>query len=274
MPVNRAILRKMFDILRFCSQAGIVLGILIVDDEPRIRNGLSRFDWSRVGFNLVGSAWSGHAALDLIAANGAPDVLMTDVRMPGMDGIELARAVRLTHPQCDVIFLSGFADLEFIQAAFEIGAVQYLVKPLNEDELKKALANIRERHEGAPAHQQKTRSLDHSSYSPRPASSRARQAVELVNQEFSEPSLSLASIAERLEIHPNYLSTCIHQELGTTFSRYLESLRIEHAKNLLQDTTLPVHVIANRVGFSDARYFSVRFKGAIGMTPRAFRSQG
>jgi two-component system response regulator YesN len=263
----------MFDILRFRDQAGGMLDLLIVDDEPRIRNGLSRFDWSRSGFNLVGSAWSGDAALDLIAAHGAPDVLMTDVRMPGMDGIELARAVRGAHPQCEVIFLSGFADLEFIQAAFEIGAVQYLVKPLDEDELRKALASIQERCAETTTHEPPVPTAEGSRNQTRPATSRARQAVELMRHEFSRASLSLASIAERLETHPNYLSSCIRQEIGTTFSQCLEALRMERAKTLLEDTTLPVHVIAKRVGFNDSRYFSVRFKRSTGMTPRSFRNQ-
>lgn len=263
----------MFDILRSDGHSLRVPSILVVDDEPRIRNGLSRFDWSTVGFTLLGSAWSGPAALDIIRTAGSPDVLLTDVRMPGMDGIELARTVRENHPDCDVVFLSGFSDLQYIQAAFELGAVQYLVKPVDQHELEKTLSAIAARNTGVTVRRSPAATTEEPpSPQLRYAATRSRQAVEIIHAEFAVPSLSLAAIAERLDAHPNYLSSCIHRDLGTTFSRYLESVRMEHARILLRDSSLAIHVIANRVGFRDARYFSVRFKNNTGMTPRAFRS--
>ncbi len=121
--------------------------VLIVDDETLIRQGIKHYmNWEREGFKIVGEAANGRQALELIAET-RPHILMTDIVMPIMDGEELTKQVSASYPEIQVVILSSFGDFEYVRAAFQHGAVDYILKPKLETEellqvLKKAAARI------------------------------------------------------------------------------------------------------------------------------------
>ncbi|NLM55669.1 MAG: response regulator, partial [Firmicutes bacterium] len=105
-----------------------MLKVLIVDDEAIVRVGLkSMIDWQAHGFELVGEARDGRGALEMIAAY-RPDVVITDLRMPVLDGLELLRAINQRQYQCRVVVLSSYDDFELVREAMKLGAVDYLLK--------------------------------------------------------------------------------------------------------------------------------------------------
>jgi YesN/AraC family two-component response regulator len=117
--------------------------VLIVDDEPMIREGLKVLvDWPKLGFRVAGAAEDGSAALAYVAGGCAVDLLVTDVKMPNMTGIELLGKLREQNSDMRVIAVSGYGEFEYVRAMAALGIENYLLKPVNEDELERTLQNV------------------------------------------------------------------------------------------------------------------------------------
>ena len=113
--------------------------ILIADDEELTRKGIiSSIDWESLGITRIDSADDGVHALECVKSS-TPDILLTDVRMPRMDGIELSRRLREQSPDCPIIFMSGYSDKEYLKAAINLKAVSYVEKPFFTAEITEAL---------------------------------------------------------------------------------------------------------------------------------------
>lgn len=118
----------------------MTMRILIADDEELTRNGIiSSIDWESLGITQIDSADDGINALSYAQKN-APDILLTDVRMPRMDGIELSKRLRELVNDCPIIFMSGYSDKEYLKAAINLKAVSYVEKPFTPDDITEALA--------------------------------------------------------------------------------------------------------------------------------------
>lgn len=112
-----------------------MLSVLVVDDERQIREGLLKhIPWDKLGIGKVEICKNGLEALEL-SKTLHQNILITDVRMPKMDGISLSHEIKDLLPDCKIIFLSGFSDKEYLKSAIRIGAVDYVEKPIDEDEL-------------------------------------------------------------------------------------------------------------------------------------------
>ncbi|MFI3172473.1 MAG: response regulator [Eubacteriales bacterium] len=117
--------------------------VIVVDDECDLRKGLiKKIDWESIGFRVIGEADNGIEALDLVEKL-EPDLLLTDVKMPFMSGIELARQVREIRPTIQIAFLSGYDDFSYAQQAIQYNIVSYMLKPISSDEMKRELQKIK-----------------------------------------------------------------------------------------------------------------------------------
>ncbi|WP_341878076.1 response regulator [Defluviitalea saccharophila] len=117
--------------------------ILLVDDEEEIRKGIiKKIKWEELGFVVVGEAENGIEALDIIDKT-MPDVVITDIRMPFMDGIKLAENIKYRFPTNKVIVLSGFDDFEYAQEAIKLGVIRYILKPINSIEFTELLKEVK-----------------------------------------------------------------------------------------------------------------------------------
>ncbi|MCA0758747.1 response regulator [Paenibacillus sp. N4] len=135
--------------------------VLIVDDEPIIRNGLVNFiDWSKLGFHLAGSCANGQEALEMMS--GAPiDILITDIKMPVMDGLQLTRKALELNPQLKVVLISSYNEFEYVREGMKHGAVDYLLKPsLEAEELTAVLGRCKEMLEQDRSRTEQKRQLD------------------------------------------------------------------------------------------------------------------
>ena len=114
--------------------------VIIADDEPVIRRGLREtIEWDALGLEIAGEAADGTEALELIREI-RPEILITDIRMPEMDGIQLIREVRELEMNVKITILSGYSDYDYLKAAIRLGVDNYLLKPIDNDEL---IANLR-----------------------------------------------------------------------------------------------------------------------------------
>lgn len=118
--------------------------IILVDDEEEVRKGIIRkIDWEALGFQVVGDAENGQDALEKIEQL-EPDVVITDIRMPYMDGLTLTSWIRQKYPSVKVLIFSGFDDFEYAQKAIKLNVTEYILKPVNVEELTRILNRVRE----------------------------------------------------------------------------------------------------------------------------------
>lgn len=118
--------------------------ILLVDDEEEVRKGILRkMDWEKLGFQVAGDAENGEEALEKIEQL-KPDVVMTDIRMPYMDGLTLTARIRQKYPSMKVLIFSGYDDFEYAQQAIKLNVTEYILKPVNVEELTEILNRVRE----------------------------------------------------------------------------------------------------------------------------------
>ncbi len=114
----------------------------LVEDEYIVREGIkNKIDWASLGLEFVGEAADGEVALSSIEKT-KPDIVMTDIKMPFMDGLELSRRVKEEFPETEIIILTGYADFEYAREGMKIGIAQYLTKPVKPDEITDALKEV------------------------------------------------------------------------------------------------------------------------------------
>ncbi len=119
--------------------------VVIADDEPKQRETMIKtIEWEKIGFQIVGEAENGSEALDFVSRL-APDLLLTDIRMPFISGIDLAREVREVRPATQIAFLSGFDEFSYAQQAIQYNIISYLLKPISVAELTEELKKIKEK---------------------------------------------------------------------------------------------------------------------------------
>jgi len=116
--------------------------LLIVDDEPTVRAGLRMyFDWTAYGIEVVGEADDGDVALEMIARQ-TPDLILTDVRMPNLDGITMSQRISAEYPDVKIVFVSGHDDADYLKSAMKVSAVDYIFKPVNLQELSAVIKRV------------------------------------------------------------------------------------------------------------------------------------
>lgn len=117
--------------------------ILLVDDEEEVRKSMiKKIDWKNAGFEVAGDAENGEEAMEIIEAS-EPDVVLTDIRMPYMDGLSLAERIRQHYPSTKVVIFSGYDDFEYAQKAIKLNVTEYILKPVNVEELTSILKRIK-----------------------------------------------------------------------------------------------------------------------------------
>ena len=229
--------------------------ILLVDDEELIRVSLRyAIEQSGTDTEVVAEASNGREALAL-AREIEPDIILTDIRMPQMDGLDMIRALREASDNVQIIIISGFAEFEYAQQAIKYRVSEYLLKPVGAERLKEALANCASR-------LQPRRSAMEETY--------AQKIVSYIRAHYSE-KLSLDSLARKFGFTSNYISTLVKSETGESFNPYVTSLRVKRAMELLAHTEIDVKEIALMVGYDDQHYFSRLIKQQTDMSPTQYR---
>lgn len=249
--------------------------ILVVDDEPRTRQGIKQaLEVSGAGRYQVETADNGIAAAQRLR-EGKVHLLITDVRMPEVSGLDLIR--QLAEEKCKpvTIVISGYAEFQYVQQALQLGAVNYLLKPLDKQELLQVVEDALKREETAERQQRLERAADPLLLALDPDQSGIGDAVKaalaIVEQQLHE-SLTLLDVAASIHLNASYLSVLFKEQTGITFSEYVTRLRMQRAKELLAETQLPIGEIGERVGYKTDKYFIKVFKTCEGVSPSRYRN--
>ncbi len=231
--------------------------IFIADDEVWIIIGLKKLiEKSGQPFVVVGEANNGVAALEELEKL-RPDVLFTDIRMPGYNGLELLEKLKEKHLDMKVVFVTGYADFEYAQTALRLGAFDYLLKPIDEEKLGEVL----ERLSGTPGEE---------AFEEEVSPTMLQRIIGEIRQNYTE-NITLTDLSKRYGISISHLSGLLKEELQLSFSEYITSKRIQKAKELLRDESLSVEAIAEQVGYNDYFYFTKVFKKNTGISPSKYR---
>ena len=263
-----------------------MIRLLIADDEKLEREALAELVQRRFEREVVLEvAENGRKAADTAVLWGA-DLILMDIEMPGMSGLDAARAVLAQRPSCRVIFVTAYSLFQYAHEAVHLGACDYLLKPVDPDELeasvRRAMRQIeteRKLEELAAAQPQpeQTETEEETEDAPEEGENSQTALVMAHVRRYLEDNymfdLSLDSVGEILHISPAYLSAQFKKYQKMNFLDCLTELRINAAKELLADPFRSSAEVASMVGYEDASYFARAFKKRTGMTPTQYRRQ-
>ena len=244
-----------------------MLKVLIVEDEETIRRGIAlTIDWGSLNCTVVAEAANGEEGL-AAAQRYQPNLIITDIKMPKMDGLEMVRRLRQMGNGAFVIILTAFDTFEYAQNAIRLGAVDYILKPFHDGDLERAVQAVQGRYAGEKA----VPSPPESGLKKGDRSKYVQGAVSYVDAHFDDPALSISAIAADLGISEGYLSHTFKKETGSTILSYLTRVRIRRAMALLRDCRVKVYEVAEQVGYRDIAYFSATFKKMVGVSPSEYQ---
>ena len=242
-----------------------MLKVLIVEDEELIRRGIVlTVDWAALDCVVVGEAANGEEALAAVERL-SPSLIITDLKMPRMDGIEMLRRLREAGNQAYVIILTAYDTFSYAQSALRLGAVDFLLKPFHDGELEQAVRSLQSRMQrkepshGIPG----LKKGDKSKY--------VLEAMDYIGAHYNDPGITVGSIAQSLGISEGHLSHMFKKETDYTLLNYLTRYRIHKSMELLRDCRLKVYEVAEQVGYKDVTYFSATFKKVVGVSPSEYQ---
>mgnify|MGYP004466590339 FL=1 len=244
--------------------------VFLVDDEPwAIMVLKNMIDWNEYGFVVSGEAEDGTQALERIERT-KPDLILADIRMPGMDGLELIKELREREIKSQVLLVSGYSDFEYARTAIRFGCAGYLVKPVEEAELIENISRIKKMLDEENPEKKTEKEQQEEGYLSE--KQQIKKMLDFIHEHYAE-SLSLQVMAETFGLRETYLSSLIKKQTGKGFSEHLTDVRIQKAMELLQTTNDSIESVAQQVGYTDYYYFSKVYKKVTGMTPAAYRKQ-
>ncbi|MDR0401349.1 MAG: response regulator [Treponema sp.] len=229
--------------------------ILVVDDEKNIRAGIQKILSEEFSGGIVlFEAKNGEDALEL-AVREKPDILITDIRMPKMDGLELMRRLRLSSSNKDIhiIVLSGYDEFSYAQKAINYHASSYILKPVDRKELMDAV-----------------RSLMREGAGPEELGNGGRgfidEALAWIKDHLTE-DITMAQAANQVSVNYSYFSEKFKKQTGVHFNEYLKRRRVALATRLLMEGNYRVYEVAKKCGYRDVKYFFRQFKEITGISP-------
>ena len=237
--------------------------ILLVDDERWVRTALK---WSINKLNLplqvIHECKNGLEALDWIKHHDV-DLVLTDNSMPIMDGLMFVKELEVLKEKPDVIVISVHDEFQFVQKALRSGVIDYLLKPVEDDDLKICLVKWLDKRK------QVIEQNDSPLYKEELDSSTIERVLAYI-EKTPLSQITLKDVANNVHMNPSYLSQLFKQQLNKKFVDHITELRIQESKRLLLSTSLRLSEIADRVGYSDLAYFSNNFKKIAGCSPSEF----
>jgi len=275
--------------------------VVVADDEAHHRRGLGKMiKRLRPQYQVV-ECKNGKEAYEYFCHHGA-DIMISDIRMPIMDGLELMEKIGGEVSETKVVLLTSYAYFEYAQKAVSMGAFDYLVKPVNEKMIVHLLQRIESQIETDQSIRRekellleqvnslkmeikvqgntarlKTNTLPNGNQDGSGSTGMkkneqvVRRALQYIEEHFAE-DLSLEWVAANCHFNVSYFSSLIKRETGVNFSQHLTNVRIRHARELLR-TNAKVYEVAMKTGYKDAKYFIRVFKKEMGMAPDEFRKR-
>ena len=281
--------------------------VLVVEDEEMIRKGIVlTVDWKALDCEVAGEAANGEEGL-AAAERLKPDIIITDLKMPKMDGIAMLTELRKRGCTSKVIILTAYNSFSYARSALRLGAVDFLLKPYHDGELEEAILRLRELYPEDDAEEAAGEAAAGSGTADPGASETAfgtvsdsageagaggtgkaedalpvpelwdgqgsryvRQAVAYIREHYSDPDICVSEIAGALGISEGHLSHMFKKETGGTILFWMTRCRIREAIRLLKEGRMKIYEVAEAAGYRDIAYFSSTFKRITGHSPSEY----
>lgn len=232
-----------------------MIKVMLVEDEVGTRNLLRIIvNWEEFHMKIVGEAQNGREALFRMQEE-MPDLVVTDIKMPIMDGIALAEEIMEKYPAVKVIIVTAYDDFKYAQKALRAGAVDFILKPLKRQEVKDALLRVGRQIETVEEG----------------AKDVIDQIRDYMEENYAQSSLSLSKVAEKYYLNSSYLSRIFRKKTGVPFVEYLNKIRIKHACDYLKSGNWKVYEIAEKVGIPNPDYFGRCFRKYMGISVNDYK---
>ena len=239
---------------------------LIIDDEKPVRIAISKLgNWKKYHVSEVQQVENGMEAMNFMREI-KPDIVFVDMNMPVMDGVKFLERASKEFKNVSFIVISGYDDFSYAQSAIRYGAMEYLLKPVDADELNNAIERALLMISPGECFDGEAADTDVS----------AEEVIELIHETLEtkySDNIKISDFAEKYFFSREYLSKLYKQKYGIGIYEDLSRIRMERAKRLLRDTDIQVQDIAMRVGFSDTNYFSKAFRKYTGLKPSEYRNK-
>lgn len=236
--------------------------VILVDDEKISLEMLEQsFKWKDYGFQISGVFTDALAALKHVKESGA-DVVITDIEMPTMNGLDFATEVRKNVPGAKIVILSAYDKFSYAQKAISIGVFEYVLKPITEERAEEVLLKLKiqlDKDNGVYSE------ID-DSYGIKNV--RFKTMIEYINSNYMK-KLSLSELADMFNLNVTFCCSLFNKNFDCTFIEYCTRLRMKKAAELIKDGEMNVYQIAEYLNY-DYIYFNKLFKKHYGMTPRRY----
>lgn len=243
---------------------------IIIDDIRLVRDAIKMLaEWDVFGIDQLLEADNAQTGLELICRE-RPDIIITDMKMPIMDGTQLLTKLNELSIPGKVIVISGFSDYKYTRLAIKSGVIDYILKPIDPQDLNNALS-------AAVAQIEEEKNTASGSDDPAPSMTSVNNKViydvlAYIDRNYLSP-LSLTDLAEHFYLSKEHLSRLFKKETGQNLFSYIMSRKLNEAKHLLETTNMTLDDIAFHLGFSNGNYFSKVFKKNCDLSPSEYRIQ-
>ena len=234
--------------------------LLIAEDENLERRALRYIIENKTNnINICGEAKSGAEAIEMAKIN-APHIILMDIEMPELSGLEAQKEIIKFLPCVNTIILTAYDDFPFTQAAIRLKVTDYLLKPIRPIDLTASInrcitfINIQ----------------NNEVLSDNLNDTLIKEAIKFIDKNYNQ-SINLELVADYVHLNPQYFSRYFKSKVGINFIDYLCNYRIKKAKDLLLNTDNNITEISQKIGYFDSSYFSKVFFKSVGMTPHKFR---
>ena len=248
------------------------MNVLLVDDETVALSALARrVDWKGIGLDNVFTAGSMKEAQDVFREQTI-DIFLIDIEMPQNSGLDLFEWVKMYYPYVECIFVTCHAEYEYIRKALLLGSADYILKPIDYDELKTVLQTLIERIKAGPNRVKLAADL---AYPPEEKRSDIHdQVVDKVHQyiqEHIQEDIYITDIAGYVYLNDRHLMRVYRQKTGESILEYITKERLRLSREILSNTDHPISIVSDMVGYRNYSYFIRIFKREVGVTPQAYR---
>lgn len=253
--------------------------MVIADDEILTLDLLQNIiDWDTLGIEIIGKAQNGLEVISIIEKD-CPDILITDIRMPEMDGLGLIKNIRNKNKNMKIIILSAYGEFEYAQKALSYDVAGYLLKPVDEDKMEELIKKvINEIEEEQEIKNTFSRVIGLDKYKSELGENRGdsnsliKESKDYIKQNYNK-DIALEDICSHIGISKNYFCNLFKREVGEGIWDYLTRIRIEKAKELLMKTDLRCYEVSYEIGYENPSHFTKMFKKFTGLTPNEYREK-